>query len=123
MTEPTHLLLYVESPTASAPLYAALLGRAPVEASPSFVMFVLASGLKLGLWARHDVKPGAGAPAGGAELCFAVESDDAVRAALADWKARGLRIAQEPVRLDFGYTFTALDPDGHRLRVFAPGRQ
>jgi hypothetical protein len=24
------------------------------------------------------------------------------------------------VDLDFGYTFTALDPDGHRLRPFVP---
>jgi hypothetical protein len=23
--------------------------------------------------------------------------------------------------MDFGFTFVALDPDGHRLRVFAPG--
>lgn len=23
----------------------------------------------------------------------------------------------EPVELDFGYTFAAMDPDGHRLRV------
>jgi hypothetical protein len=23
--------------------------------------------------------------------------------------------------MDFGYTFVALDPDKHRLRVFAPG--
>jgi hypothetical protein len=22
--------------------------------------------------------------------------------------------------MDFGHTFTAADPDGHRLRVFAP---
>jgi len=22
--------------------------------------------------------------------------------------------------MDFGFTFVALDPDGHRLRVFAP---
>jgi hypothetical protein len=43
-----------------------------------------------------------------------------VRSAHADWIACGLRIVQEPVDLDFGYTFTALDPDGHRLRVFAP---
>jgi predicted lactoylglutathione lyase len=37
----------------------------------------------------------------------------------ADWQARGLRILQAPVTRDFGYTFTAVDPDGHRLRVFA----
>ena len=36
------------------------------------------------------------------------------------WSQRGLRIAQAPVGMDFGHTFVALDPDGHRLRVFAP---
>jgi hypothetical protein len=24
------------------------------------------------------------------------------------------------VQMDFGYTFVAADPDGHRLRVFVP---
>jgi catechol 2,3-dioxygenase-like lactoylglutathione lyase family enzyme len=114
-------LLYVESPTASARLYGALLGREPVESSPSFAMFKLDGDGVLGLWARHDVKPGATAP-GGAELCFQVDGEEAVRAAHADLTARGLRIVQAPVELDFGYTFTALDPDGHRLRVFAPGQ-
>jgi hypothetical protein len=32
---------------------------------------------------------------------------------------RGLPIAQAPTAMDFGPTFVALDPDGHRLRVFA----
>jgi hypothetical protein len=30
-------------------------------------------------------------------------------------------ILQPPTAMDFGYTFLAADPDGHRLRVFAPG--
>ena len=34
---------------------------------------------------------------------------------------RGVKIAQAPTRMDFGYTFLGLDPDGHRVRVFAPG--
>ena len=114
-------LLYVESPAASARLYGGLLGKEPVESSPNFVMFQLGAEGMLGLWARHDVKPGA-TPAGGAELCFQVEGKEAVRAAHADFTARGLRIVQAPAELDFGYTFTALDPDGHRLRVFAPGQ-
>lgn len=37
-----------------------------------------------------------------------------------DWKRRGLEIIQAPTRMSFGATFVALDPDGHRLRVFAP---
>ena len=36
-------------------------------------------------------------------------------------KASGLPIVQKPTAMDFGHTFVALDPDGHRLRVFAPG--
>ncbi|WP_277425783.1 hypothetical protein [Lysobacter enzymogenes] len=38
----------------------------------------------------------------------------------ADWRGRGWPIVQAPVELDFGRTFVALDPDGHRLRVFSP---
>ena len=45
----------------------------------------------------------------------------AVKATFADWKQRGLTIVQEPVQMDFGHTFVAADPDGHRLRVFVPG--
>jgi hypothetical protein len=29
-------------------------------------------------------------------------------------------IIQEPTDMDFGRTFVGLDPDGHRVRVFAP---
>ncbi|MCZ8147104.1 MAG: VOC family protein [Roseomonas sp.] len=110
-------ILYVESPAASAAFYADLLGHAPVEASPSFAMFRLPGGAGLGLWSRHTVTPPAAAAGGGGELAFAVEDVDAVHAA---WSGRGLAIAQPPTDLDFGRTFVALDPDGHRLRVFAP---
>ena len=72
----------------------------------------------MGLWSRHAVEPAAAAAAGGgSELAFTAEDVDAVHA---DWAARGLPIAQEPTDMDFGRTFVALDPDGHRLRVFAP---
>ena len=33
------------------------------------------------------------------------------------WKKLNLKIELEPQMLDFGYTFVANDPDGHRLRV------
>ena len=119
MTDPNFSILYVQSPTASAAFYAGLLGKPPVEASPGFALFALQSGTMLGLWAAGEVQPGA-TPPGGAELAFALDGRAAVDARHADWRARGLRFAQQPVDLDFGYTFVALDPDGHRLRVFAP---
>ena len=99
--------------------YAELLGKSPVESSPTFVMFVLASGVMLGLWSKHTVEPVATAP-GGAELAFAVADNHAVHALYTKWLQRGLVIMQAPATMDFGYTFVASDPDGHRLRVFAP---
>jgi catechol 2,3-dioxygenase-like lactoylglutathione lyase family enzyme len=121
MPDPNFILLYVANPAASASFYAALLGRPPVESSPNFVLFVLASGLKLGLWSLHDVKPAAAHTGGGCELAFTVADEAAVRGTHAEWAGMGLTIAQTPAQMDFGFTFTALDPDGHRLRVFSPG--
>jgi catechol 2,3-dioxygenase-like lactoylglutathione lyase family enzyme len=121
MFDPNFILLYVDNPSKSAAFYAELLGHAPVESSPTFALFVLSSGVKLGLWSRHTVEPRATAQGGASELAFTVESAERVRETHAAWAERGLPIAQRPTELDFGHTFVALDPDGHRLRVFAPG--
>ena|SRR5579862_5295780 len=120
MSDPNFILLYVDSAAASAAFYTELLGHKPVERSATFAMFALPSGMMLGLWGRHTVEPTAPAATGGHELAFAVADKAAVQALYATWGQRGLRIAQVPTDLDFGHTFVALDPDGHRLRVFAP---
>ena len=120
MLNPDLMIFYVDSPEASGRFYARLIRREPVEASPAFVLFALESGLKLGLWSRHAVEPAAKSSGGSAELVFTVGGAAEVDATFADWKAQGLKILQEPVAMDFGRSFTALDPDGHRLRVFCP---
>ena len=119
MTDPNFIILYVDSPVLSAGFYADLLGKAPIESSATFAMFALGSGVMFGLWSRHTVEPVATKPGGG-ELAFALADNDAVDALHADWARRGLVMVQTPTKLDFGYTFVACDPDGHRLRVFAP---
>ncbi len=123
MANPNFFILYVDNPVASAAFYSDLLGRPAIEASPTFAMFALDSGVMLGLWSKHTVEPAATAAGGGAEVAFAVDNDEAVTALHADWTRRGLSIAQAPLTMDFGYTFLALDPDKHRLRVFAPGAE
>ena len=115
-----YLLLYVDSPATSANFYSSLLEKPPIELSPTFALFVLDSGLKLGLWSRHTVEPAAQAAGGGGELAFSVADNRTVDSLYAEWTQQELTIAQAPVALDFGYTFVALDPDGHRLRVFSP---
>lgn len=119
MTIAHSILNYVADVPRSAALYAKLLDGQPVEQSQNFAMFVLPGGTSLGLWNRDDVEPRATLP-GGNELAFTRDSDDAVRATRDRWAGLGLRIIQEPVKMDFGFTFTAADPDGHRLRVFNP---
>ncbi|MBI3530198.1 MAG: VOC family protein [Betaproteobacteria bacterium] len=120
MPQPNLVILYVDSPPASAAFYSDLLGIKPVESSPTFAMFALETGTMLGLWARHTVQPVTSVAGGGGELAFTVADASAVRTLHADWSKRGLKIAQAPVEMEFGHTFVALDPDGHRLRVFAP---
>jgi hypothetical protein len=52
-------------------------------------------------------------------VAFSVPDRSVVNDLYADWAGRGLAIAQRPTAMDFGYTFVALDRDGHRLRVLA----
>jgi len=120
MLDAHFILLHVESPADSARFYAGLLGREAAEQSPTFAMFPLPSGIRLGLWSRHTVEPAATAVGGAAEVAMMVGSAAEVDETCADWLAQGVVILQEPTDLDFGRTFTARDPDGHRLRVFWP---
>jgi len=116
MIEPNFVLLYVDSPAASAEFYGRILGKGTVESSPTFALFALDSGVMFGLWSKHTVEP-ASTPVGGGEVGFAVPD---VMATYAEWVGMGIEILQEPKELDFGVNFVALDPDGHRLRVFTP---
>ena len=121
MLTPTYTILYVADPQASARLYGKLLDTEHVETSPSFVLFPLENGRMLGLWAKSDTVPAADFHGSSSELAFRVGSDAEVDALHGKWREAGLRILQAPTKVDFGYTFTAADPDGHRLRVFARG--
>lgn len=112
-----YLLLAVKDPLASAALYDQLFGVAPVERAKTFVLYVLPTGLKVGLWSAADVQP-APRPAGGVELSFSLPDEESVRQTHARWTKLGLTTVQEPTHLDFGYTCVLADPDGHRLRPF-----
>lgn len=120
--DPNFIILYVKNAGTSAAFYSELLGRKPAQLSPTFATFPLASGLTLGLWTRDDVQPRAAGIGDRGEICFPVADAAAVKATHEYWAERGVPLTQ-PVELDFGPTFVALDPDGHRLRVFAPAQQ
>jgi catechol 2,3-dioxygenase-like lactoylglutathione lyase family enzyme len=121
MPDFSFLILYVDNPLESAAFYADLLGRPVREQSPTFAMVPLSDDVMLGLWSRQAVEPAATGTVGAGEIAFTVADAAAVGKLHGEWAARGLTIAQAPTKMDFGTTFVALDPDGHRLRVFVPG--
>jgi predicted enzyme related to lactoylglutathione lyase len=120
MTDPSHILLYVDDPAASAEFYVHILQKDPVEVSAGFIMFELDSGLRLGLWARSEVVPDATIAGGGSELVITLDEEEDVDACHQAWHRQGICIIQPPANMQYGRSFVALDPDGNRVRVFTP---
>jgi len=120
MTEtPFTIIFYVTDVAKSCAFYTRLFECEPVEAAPNFAMYALKSGAMFGLWARSDVQPAIPAHGTSGELAFVVDNQAKVEWLHKRWSDEKTVIAQPPTAVDFGYTFTALDPDGHRLRVFS----
>lgn len=118
MNHPDNFMLYVDSPEISAAFYTKLLGIKPVEISPTFVLFILQSGLKLALWSKHTVQPTPSNIGGGCELSMRAASQDEVNAIYEKWREFAPKVLMAPAQLDFGWSFVVADPDGHRLRVY-----
>lgn len=120
MSDFSFLLLHVADHAASAKLYHELLAIPILEQKPDIAILPLREGVMLGLWSKETVEPQSTGQSGASEIAFTVADAATVSAMHSDWKGRGLTIAQAPTRMSFGTTFVAVDPDGHRLRVFAP---
>ena len=108
------VLLFVKDPLTSAPFYKKLFGWHTLEESPTFAMFALSSEVKLGLWSYKTAEPTVNGAPGASEIMFAYEDVDKI---YAQWVTLGITIVQKPTQMDFGYTFVAVDPDGHRIRI------
>lgn len=119
--EPSTLVLYVSNLAVSSQFYQNLLGIKPEEASPTFHRLTLSNGMGLGLKAKHAVEPPADENGSG-ELAFTLDNNRSVDALFAEWQEKGIKIAQSPTVVTYGYTFVALDPDSNRLRVVSLGK-
>lgn len=116
MTETEDIPLRVADPEAAARFYSRLLRSRPLEAGPDCAVFALGRGRTLSLrrasettsWGRErDVE-------------FRMETAASVDDLHIDWWDRGARILSPPMNMGRGRGFLARDPDGNRLRVFAP---
>lgn len=119
--EPNVVVLYVDDLVITSQFYQDLLGIRP-EASPTFHSFTLSNGMSLALKARHSVTPPTEERSGNGELAFTLEDYKKVDELFSEWQTKGINIISTPSQVPFGYTFVALDPDGHRLRVAALGK-
>lgn len=120
--EPNVMVLYVDDLAITSQFYQDLLGIKPEEASPTFHSFTLSNGMSFALKARHSVMPPIEAKSGNGELAFTLDSHQKVDELFATWQAKKIDILLPPTQVPFGYTFVALDPDGHRLRVAFIGK-
>lgn len=114
------VLLFVKEPEKSAQFYEEILGLKPIEKSATFALFALPNGVMLGLWSYQTAQPSVAAKPGASEIAFAHPEIDEL---YTQWKKMDLAIAQEPTNMDFGRTFVVLDPDGHRIRIYAMAGQ
>ncbi|WP_394182804.1 VOC family protein [Marinomonas posidonica] len=112
-------IFYVNDVEASVDFYRLLFERDPVEQQDSFALFVSESGNKFGLWAWSCVEPKADKVVSASmEIALEVSNLITLQIYCRKWSELGVEIIQDISVMDFGTSFTALDPDGHRLRVF-----
>lgn len=114
------VVFYVEDIEASQRFYAKIFDAKSDALSPTFVFIPLLPNLSLGLKQLNQTVLPANKSGGGAELSLIVENEIELDELYQEWKSNEVRFSQQPTALVFGKTFVALDPDEHRIRVFAP---
>ncbi len=119
---PNLIILYVKDVNSSVAFYKTILNHEADQQSDGFAMFALPTSLMLGLWKTQEVAPSVAdaAKPGSMEISLPVSSHSEVDVVADAWAKSGTEIIQQPVDMPFGRTFTAIDPDGHRLRVYCP---
>lgn len=113
------IILYVDNVQRSVDFYRPLFEREAVQATDDFAMFVSETGAKFGLWQKAEVVPKVdNVTAGSSEISFMLENLVSLQIQHTKSRELGVHIIQDLTEMDFGTTFTAIDPDGHRLRFY-----
>ncbi len=74
--------------------------------------------MTIGLKQLAQAEPSANTTGGGTELSLITEDSETLLSLYRNWKSKGVEFLQPPTKLVFGFTFVAIDPDKHRIRVF-----
>ncbi|MBG2877511.1 phenazine biosynthesis protein [Proteus alimentorum] len=119
MFKPNSIILYVNDIVKSTEFYANILESSPVEQYSEFSVFILSDYFILGLQTKSGIDPKPQPQFGGFELCMSDITNQDVDSIYLNWCELGVKIIMKPTMLEFGYTFVAVDLDGHRLRICA----
>lgn len=111
-------VLYVENITHSMDFYAKAFDCEPKLLSPTFAALDFASNVKITLKQADSLTPKSDIKGGGTELSMPVSDKATFDKLYNDWKEKGIRFEQEPETSVFGVNLVAIDPDGHRIRIF-----
>jgi catechol 2,3-dioxygenase-like lactoylglutathione lyase family enzyme len=117
MASPNLVIRYVDDAHVSANFYAKLFGVDAAFDGPVFASVPFRDDVRLAFWNRPVIHPAADRPGEDGEICLKADTPQMLDETFSEWKVAGITILQEPVDMPFGRTFTAADPDGHRIRV------
>ncbi len=113
------IVLYVENVQLSMAFYEKAFECQPTLLSPTFAVVEFAENVKITLKQADALTPSSQVRGGGMELSIPAPSGAELDNLFEKWKQLGVTFAQDREESVYGINFVALDPDGHRLRVFA----
>ncbi|MDO6686124.1 MULTISPECIES: VOC family protein [unclassified Agarivorans] len=111
-------VLYVSDVQDSMDFYAKAFNCEPSLLSPTFAALDFADNVKITLKQTTDLTPKSEVKGGGTELSMPIADKETFDKLFSTWKSKGIEFAQEIEASVFGFNFVAVDPDGHRIRIF-----
>ncbi|MEZ9654798.1 VOC family protein [Vibrio splendidus] len=112
-------VLYVENIHRSMDFYAKAFECEPKQLSPTFAALDFADNVKITLKQSDFLTPASTIRGGGTELSMPLADKETLKILYKAWKEKGIQLEQAPEESIYGINFLAVDPDGHRIRVFA----
>ena len=112
-------VLYVADIHRSMDFYAKAFDCEPKLLSPTFAALDFADNVKITLKQADVLIPASTIKGGGTELSMPIADKETLESLYKAWKEKGIQVEQDPEESVYGINFLAVDPDGHRIRVFA----
>ncbi|MEZ9858259.1 VOC family protein [Vibrio splendidus] len=112
-------VLYVTDIHRSMGFYAKAFDCEPKLLSPTFAVLDFADNVKITLKQSDVLTPASTIKGGGTELSMPLADKETLENIYNTWKEKGIQFEQTPEESVYGINFLAVDPDGHRIRVFA----